>query len=551
MFGTPERTGTDWGNDPEYLVEDFAGLSSIRYISEEMGLVPRVFSDIVEGLFRKDFCQDVKITLSFMEIYNEKIKDLLCDEANGISPPLKVREHPVLGPYVEGLTKAEVLSAPAAIQLVYKGYLKRAASRYHTSAALLPKSHVVVTLELMPVALDSSAPPHVPKSASKASTSSGASATVEPKFVRVQMVDLASSDKDGFAGSVLGDSHDGPIATPMIPRSRSGHPHTLPSAPGSAHPKQDDKMEARLVRRSLSTLGYIIKALGKHMPAKALPYRDSVLTWLLKDALTGRSHTVMLATISPSSLAYEESMCTLKYAERLCVGLQHGANHGNGALSDDGSSIGGLSSAFGDEHLRVQENLNATTPGSDAAKKLFQLTVADPQQRLAKLKASADIANTLGLANGGNAKVKSELDSAGHLAVGDASHSTLEGLRDAYRSLHGQLVELQIELENARTDRDSMALELRGTKEALELANTKLFSSQTLLGSPSLSYFDGPSKASDKTISELQDIIARKEEALDRVLADFSDEKRSRMNVEQAMRTQATEYYAKFEELQR
>jgi hypothetical protein len=73
-----------------------------------------------------------------------------------------------------------------------------------------------------------------------------------------------------------------------------------------------------MIRRSLSTLGFIIKALGRGETVKSLPYRDSVLTWLLRDALSGKNHTTMLATLSPSHTCHDESLNTLKYAERLC-----------------------------------------------------------------------------------------------------------------------------------------------------------------------------------------------------------------------------------------
>ena len=68
---------------------------------------------------------------------------------------------------------------------------------------------------------------------------------------------------------------------------------------------------------------------GRGTP-KGLPYRDSVLTWLLKDALGGShshtpSHTTMIATISPSHLCYEETLNTLKYARRLCQLTQGGS----------------------------------------------------------------------------------------------------------------------------------------------------------------------------------------------------------------------------------
>ncbi|KAJ1421880.1 kinesin motor domain-containing protein, partial [Ochromonadaceae sp. CCMP2298] len=70
------------------------------------------------------------------------------------------------------------------------------------------------------------------------------------------------------------------------------------------------------IRRSLATLGFIIKALAKGV-SRPLPYRDSTLTFLLRDALSGRSHTTMLATVSPAHGCHEETLSTLRYAERL------------------------------------------------------------------------------------------------------------------------------------------------------------------------------------------------------------------------------------------
>lgn len=72
--------------------------------------------------------------------------------------------------------------------------------------------------------------------------------------------------------------------------------------------------------RSLTTLGLVISKLadqsGGKMRDKFVPYRDSVLTWLLKDNLGGNSRTVMLATISPAADNYEETLSTLRYADR-------------------------------------------------------------------------------------------------------------------------------------------------------------------------------------------------------------------------------------------
>lgn len=73
--------------------------------------------------------------------------------------------------------------------------------------------------------------------------------------------------------------------------------------------------------RSLTTLGLVIskladQATGSKNKDKFVPYRDSVLTWLLKDNLGGNSRTVMVATISPAADNYEETLSTLRYADR-------------------------------------------------------------------------------------------------------------------------------------------------------------------------------------------------------------------------------------------
>lgn len=73
--------------------------------------------------------------------------------------------------------------------------------------------------------------------------------------------------------------------------------------------------------RSLTTLGLVISKLadqssGNKNRDKFVPYRDSVLTWLLKDNLGGNSKTVMVATISPAADNYEETLSTLRYADR-------------------------------------------------------------------------------------------------------------------------------------------------------------------------------------------------------------------------------------------
>ncbi|KAI7044899.1 kinesin family protein, partial [Hortaea werneckii] len=80
--------------------------------------------------------------------------------------------------------------------------------------------------------------------------------------------------------------------------------------------------EGAEINRSLSTLGRVIAALADQSTGKAkaskghqVPYRDSVLTWLLKDSLGGNSLTAMIAAISPADINFEETLSTLRYAD--------------------------------------------------------------------------------------------------------------------------------------------------------------------------------------------------------------------------------------------
>lgn len=89
------------------------------------------------------------------------------------------------------------------------------------------------------------------------------------------------------------------------------------SKAGLTRDMEAEHLEMKMIRKSLSTLGFILKEQSRGMPSKGLPYRDSVLTWLLKESLSGKSHTTMIATLSPAGSCYEETLRTLKYAQRL------------------------------------------------------------------------------------------------------------------------------------------------------------------------------------------------------------------------------------------
>ncbi|XP_051510271.1 kinesin-like protein KIF13B isoform X2 [Myxocyprinus asiaticus] len=233
--------------------------------SEQPGLIPRLCSSLFERTVREQReGESFTIEVSYMEIYNEKVRDLL--DPKGSRQVLRVREHNVLGPYVDGLSRLAVACYKDIESLMSEGNKSRtvAATNMNEESS---RSHAVFNIILTHTLRDL-----------KTGTSG-------EKVSKLSLVDLAGSeraDKTGAAGERL--------------------------------------KEGSNINRSLTTLGLVISALadqgaGKNK-SKFVPYRDSVLTWLLKDSLGGNSRTAMVATVSPAADNYDETLSTLRYADR-------------------------------------------------------------------------------------------------------------------------------------------------------------------------------------------------------------------------------------------
>uniref|UniRef100_A0A674CIM4 Kinesin family member 13A n=1 Tax=Salmo trutta TaxID=8032 RepID=A0A674CIM4_SALTR len=230
------------------------------------GLIPRLCCSLFERIGREDSqVLSFKVEVSYMEIYNEKVRDLL--DPKGSRQSLKVREHKVLGPYVDGLSQLAVTNFEDIEVLMSEGNKSRtvAATNMNEESS---RSHAVFSIIVTQTLYD---------------LKSGNSGE---KVSKMSLVDLAGSErvsKTGAAGERL--------------------------------------KEGSNINRSLTTLGCVISALadqsaGKGGKNKFVPYRDSVLTWLLKDNLGGNSKTCMIATVSPAADNYEETLSTLRYADR-------------------------------------------------------------------------------------------------------------------------------------------------------------------------------------------------------------------------------------------
>lgn len=219
------------------------------------------------------------------------------------------------GTYVEGLTKVTVSTTEEALKYLQYGLIKRKISSNNWNFQS-SRSHTVVTLELSPIEFNNDvinknsifSPPSSNGSAPKSRNSlhssnvklaNGNKLTQEQTYVRVSMVDLAGSEQD--VRQFINNHHDDYI---------KGMATTI----NSSKEKTDltiEKNENKIIRRSLSTLGYIIKALGRGAAQKSLPYRDSILTWLLKDSLCGSNFTTILATMSPSHTVDKEVLSNI------------------------------------------------------------------------------------------------------------------------------------------------------------------------------------------------------------------------------------------------
>uniref|UniRef100_K7GBB9 Kinesin family member 13B n=1 Tax=Pelodiscus sinensis TaxID=13735 RepID=K7GBB9_PELSI len=233
--------------------------------ADQPGLIPKLCSGLFERAQKEENEeQSFKVEVSYMEIYNEKVRDLL--DPKGSRQSLKVREHNVFGPYVDGLSKLAVASYKDIESLMSEGNKSRtvAATNMNEESS---RSHAVFKIILTHTLCDVQ------------------SGTSGEKVGKLSLVDLAGSEratKTGAAGDRL--------------------------------------KEGSNINKSLTTLGLVISALADQAAGKNknkfVPYRDSVLTWLLKDSLGGNSKTAMVATVSPAADNYDETLSTLRYADR-------------------------------------------------------------------------------------------------------------------------------------------------------------------------------------------------------------------------------------------
>lgn len=252
---------------------------------QNVGLIPRICQTLFDkqenhnGINVGNATVTYKIELSYLEIYSEEVYDLLSKTGK----QLKVREHPILGPYVDSLSQILVDDYKNIKKFIDQGNKERA-----TASTLMnnksSRSHAILTLYFTQL-IDE---PELGKTREIVS--------------KINLVDLAGSERVEISG-VTGINFKEAI---NINKSLSVLGNVINKL-ATESVKQDVKTTVKKVTKLKKTKS--VKKLADH-----IPFRESVLTWILKESLGGNSRTYMIATISPSSINYNESLNTLRYA---------------------------------------------------------------------------------------------------------------------------------------------------------------------------------------------------------------------------------------------
>ncbi|XP_034149655.1 kinesin-like protein KIF1A isoform X16 [Esox lucius] len=241
-------------------------------VPDQQGIIPLMCEDLFTKFndSNNDNSKSYSVEVSYMEIYCERVRDLLNPKNKG---NLRVREHPLMGPYVEDLSKLAVTSYNDIQDLMDSGNKARtvAATNMNETSS---RSHAVFNIIFTQKRHDSETD------------------NTSEKVSKISLVDLAGSERADSTGA-----------------------------------KGTRLKEGANINKSLTTLGKVISALAevdssqnknkkKKKVESHIPYRDSVLTWLLRENLGGNSRTAMVAALSPADINYDETLSTLRYADR-------------------------------------------------------------------------------------------------------------------------------------------------------------------------------------------------------------------------------------------
>ncbi|XP_026140964.1 kinesin-like protein KIF1A isoform X3 [Carassius auratus] len=321
---------------------------------DQEGIIPLLCEDLFTKISdNNDNSMSYSVEVSYMEIYCERVRDLLNPKNKG---NLRVREHPLMGPYVEDLSKLAVTSYSDIQDLMDSGNKARtvAATNMNETSS---RSHAVFNIIFTQKRHDSE------------------TENTSEKVSKISLVDLAGSERADSTGA-----------------------------------KGTRLKEGANINKSLTTLGKVISGLAemdcapnknkkKKKVESFIPYRDSVLTWLLRENLGGNSRTAMVAALSPADINYDETLSTLRYADRAkqircnAVINEDPNNRLVRELKDEVARLKDLlyAQGLGD----IIETYRAQAPGISALKLTNAMTGMSPSPSLSALSSRAGSISSL------------------------------------------------------------------------------------------------------------------------------------------------------------
>ncbi|KAJ3159559.1 Kinesin-like protein kif3a [Geranomyces michiganensis] len=246
---------------------------------ESRGLMLRVAADVVDHISRSTAAEEAEkseeitqfsVKATYLEIYQETLKDLLCDSDGQADLRIRIDPDSLSGRelYVQGLTEREVVTLEDYVRVAHTGTRRRTVGETDMNN-VSSRSHAVLTLTIEQI--------------TRRRGGSSPDDISSRKRSKIHLVDLAGSERANSTGAT---------GTRL--------------------------KEGSSINQSLLSLGNVISALSA--PSSGRPahvsYRDSKLTYLLSDSLGGNALTVMIACVSPAASCYDETVGTLRFAER-------------------------------------------------------------------------------------------------------------------------------------------------------------------------------------------------------------------------------------------
>ncbi|MBN3304171.1 KIF3A protein, partial [Amia calva] len=232
-------------------------MEGVRAVPELRGIIPNSFAHVFGHIAKTEGDTRFLVRVSYLEIYNEDVRDLLGKDQ---TQRLEVKERPDVGVYIRDLSGYVANNADDMDRIMTVGHKNRSVGATNMNE-YSSRSHAIFTITIE-------------------CSEKGVDRNQHVRMGKLHLVDLAGSERQGKTGAT-----------------------------------GQRLKEATKINLSLSTLGNVISALvdGK---STHVPYRNSKLTRILQDSLGGNSKTLMCANIGPANYNYDETISTLRYANR-------------------------------------------------------------------------------------------------------------------------------------------------------------------------------------------------------------------------------------------